>query len=55
MARQDRRSDSSMHFQGKERQLHYRWFEGEAITGGKGRRPPFITMGRKAAMQDWID
>ena len=36
-----------MHFQGKERQLHYRWFEGEAITGGKGRRPPFITMGRR--------
>ena len=36
-----------MHFQGKERQLHYRWFEGEAIIGGKGPRPPFTTMGRR--------
>lgn len=44
-----------MHFQGKERQLHYRWFEGEAITGGKGRRPPFITMeGGNHAGLDWL-
>lgn len=44
-----------MHFQGKERQLHYRWFEGEAITGGKGRRPPFITMeGGDHTGLDWL-